>query len=57
MKNNPHIQTLIVMVILFGLISTMYFMPVVGIFTMLFFLVYAVVYSEIINQQDGDAKQ
>lgn len=54
MKNNPHIQTLIILVILFGFISVMYFMPIVGIFTLLFFLVYAVIYSEIIEQQkDG----
>jgi len=57
MKNNPHIQTLIILAMLFGFISVMYFMPIVGIFTMLFFLVYAVIYSEIINQQDGDTKQ
>lgn len=57
MKNNAHIQTLIILAMLFGFISVMYFMPVVGIFTMLFFLVYAVIYSEVINQQDGDAKQ
>ena len=57
MKNNPHIQTLLVIAMLFGFISVMYFMPIVGIFTMLFFLVYAVIYSEIIKQQDGDTKQ
>lgn len=57
MKNNPHIQTLLILVFLAGFVTIMYFMPIVGIFTMLFFLVYAVIYSEIINQQDGDAKQ
>lgn len=56
MKNNAHIQTLIILTMLFGLISVMYFMPVVGIFTMLFFLVYAVIYSEVVNQQDKDGR-
>ena len=56
MKNNPHIQTLIILALLFGFISVMYFMPVVGIFTMLFFLVYAVIYSEVVDQQDKDGR-
>ena len=54
MKTNPHIQTLLVLVFLSGFVSLMYFMPVVGIFTMLFFLVYAVIYSDIIKQQEDD---
>lgn len=56
MKTNPHIQTLLILVFLAGFVTIMYFMPIVGIFTMLFFLVYAVIYSEVVNQQDKDGR-
>lgn len=57
MKNNPHIQTLLVMVICAAWVASMVLMPVVSIFIMLFFIVYATIYSDIIKQQDGDTKQ
>lgn len=51
MRNNAHIQTLIVIAI-FGFVATiLYFIPVVGIFVILFFIVYAMIYSDIIEQQ------
>ncbi|CAB4160177.1 hypothetical protein UFOVP723_91 [uncultured Caudovirales phage] len=56
MKNNAHIQTLIVIAILGFVATILYFMPVVGIFILLFFLVYAVIYSEIIKQQEDDKR-
>lgn len=41
---------------IFGSLSIIYFMPNIGIFIMLFFLVYGVIYSEVFNQQDKDGR-
>ena len=57
MRNNAHLQTLIVIAILGFVATILYFMPVVGIFVLLFFLVYAVIYSDIIKQQEDDKGQ
>jgi hypothetical protein len=57
MKNNPHIQTLLVMVICAAWVASMVLMPVVSIFIMLFFIVYATIYSDIIKQQDEHDKR
>jgi heme O synthase-like polyprenyltransferase len=51
MRNNAHLQTLIVIAILGFVATILYFIPVVAIFMMLFLLIYAMIYSDIIKQQ------
>lgn len=51
MKNNPHIQTVAIMAIIAGIGMILYFIPIVGIFMAVFLLIYAIIYSDIVEQQ------
>lgn len=56
-KLNPHLQTLIILATLFVFGAALTVVPVVMIFVLLFLIVYATIYVDIVKQQKEDGNK